>query len=370
MQTLQFISIQRFIGIYLTPMSKFINMGIDYYGILKIQRNAKSLEIQKAFRNLALEFNTKKLHCENTYQVFGLICEAYDVLIDPLRRAVFDQYGEEGLKRGVSGPVGYIEPYHYHGDPMRTYRDFFGTTSPYADLFYYLKDPKRICLIKHGRVFCEKQPSITHPLKLTLQEIYFGGIKKMKIHHLVYTNAEKAQTEVREKILTIPIKPGVSAETKLVFPEEGDQHPNQIPADVVFIVEERPHEVFVREKDNLVMVYNVSLEEALLGTIIALQTIDHRTIRVRITDIINPGYEKVVENEGMPILDDYPRKGNLIIRFNIFFPKYLPKASKEMLQKSFQLAKIDNEIYECEKINKIILADKILRVDANEQSPP
>lgn len=44
------------------------------------------------------------------------------MLGNPLRRAVFDQYGEEGLKSGIPGPEGYIKPYHFHGDPMRTYK--------------------------------------------------------------------------------------------------------------------------------------------------------------------------------------------------------------------------------------------------------
>lgn len=86
--------------------------------------------------------------------------------------------------------------------------------------------------------------------------------------------------------------------------------------------------------------------------------------------IFSPGYEKVVENEGMPILDDFPRRGNLIIRFNIAFPKYLPKACKQMLRKGFQLAKIGGGVNQYETVNKLVLADKILRVDVNEQMPP
>jgi hypothetical protein len=141
-------------------------------------------------------------------------------------------------------------------------------------------------MTKHGRIFCKKQPPITHPLYLTLHEIFFGGIKKMKIHRLVYTNDEKTKTEVKEKILTVPIKPGVRPGTELVFPEEGDQNPNQIPADVIFITEDRPHETFTREEDNLVMVFSVTLEEALMGTTVTVNTIDHRTVRVPITDVI------------------------------------------------------------------------------------
>lgn len=75
-----------------------------------------------SYRNLALEFNKETLENCEAKQVFALIGEAYDVLSDPFRRAVFDQYGEEGLKRGVPAAKEYIPPYHYHGEPMVTYR--------------------------------------------------------------------------------------------------------------------------------------------------------------------------------------------------------------------------------------------------------
>lgn len=54
--------------------------------------------------------------------VFALVAEAYDVLSDPFRRAVYDQFGEEGLKSGVPGVEGFVEAYVYHGEPLRTYR--------------------------------------------------------------------------------------------------------------------------------------------------------------------------------------------------------------------------------------------------------
>lgn len=72
----------------------------------------------------------------------------------------------------------------------------------------------------------------------------------------------------------------------------------------------------------------------------------------------------------MPILDDYPNRGSLIIRFNIMFPKYLPKPCKQLFRKGFELAKIGGGVQQYETINKLVLADKILRVDLNEQLPP
>ncbi|KAJ8954373.1 hypothetical protein NQ318_011046 [Aromia moschata] len=88
-------------------------MGIDYYGILQISKNSTDLQIKKAYRNMALEFNPEilKLIMQNN---------------DPLRRAVFDQYGEEGLKKGIPTANNFIPAYHYHGDPMLTYKDFLG----------------------------------------------------------------------------------------------------------------------------------------------------------------------------------------------------------------------------------------------------
>ena len=74
------------------------------------------------FRRLAIQYNPERQKDESMEVVFGLIAEAYDVLSDPLRRAVYDQYGEEGLKRGVPGPEDYIQPYIFHGEPLRTFR--------------------------------------------------------------------------------------------------------------------------------------------------------------------------------------------------------------------------------------------------------
>ena len=57
----------------------------------------------------------------------------------------------------------------------------------------------------------------------------------MKIQRLVLVGDDKANTELREKILTIPIKPGLPTGTRIVFPEEGDQGPSKIPGKFIFI---------------------------------------------------------------------------------------------------------------------------------------
>lgn len=49
------------------------------------------------------------------------LCEAYEVLSDSFRRALYDLYGEEGIKKGVQSDDLYIDPWIYHGDVMATY---------------------------------------------------------------------------------------------------------------------------------------------------------------------------------------------------------------------------------------------------------
>lgn len=56
----------------------------------------------------------------------------------------------------------------------------------------------------------------------------------MKIQKLTYTDEQRVKTEIREKILTIPIKPGIRPGTHIVFPEEGDQNPAQISGKIIY----------------------------------------------------------------------------------------------------------------------------------------
>jgi len=68
----------------------------------------------------------------------------------------------------------------------------------------------------------------------------------MKITRQVL-NPDGRTTRAEEKLLTIDVKPGWKAGTKVTFEREGDQAPNKIPADVVFVIRDKPHPVFTRD---------------------------------------------------------------------------------------------------------------------------
>ncbi|XP_050667444.1 dnaJ homolog subfamily B member 13-like [Leptidea sinapis] len=314
-------------------------MGFDYYGILGIKRNCTQLEVKQAYRRLALKYNPERYdNDENMRRIFALIGEAYEVLVDHKHRAVYDQYGEEGLKRGIPGPTEYIQPYIYHGEPIRTFEEFFGTTNPYADLLDYYENPQPMFDSPLGKGYKEKDPALVRPLSLSLEEVYRGGLKKMKIQRLVFTDESCSNLNLREKVLSIPIKPGIYPNTEIRFKEEGDQGPTRIPADVIFITKDRPHDDFVRSGlSDLLMMKTVTLKEALCGFSLTIKTLDDRILRIKITDVITPTYEKVIEDEGLPIpVCPTKAKGNLIIRFNVEFPEYLSKRSKIAFEEAFR----------------------------------
>jgi DnaJ family protein B protein 4 len=132
-----------------------------------------------------------------------------------------------------------------------------------------------------------------------------------------------------EEILTIEVKPGWKKGTKITFPEKGNEQPSVIAADLVFVIDEKPHEVFKRDGNDLIVTHRLPLADALTGaTTVALTTLDGRPLTVPCPEIIHPGFEKLVPREGMPLPKDPAKKGNLRIRFDVRFPTRLSPEQK------------------------------------------
>jgi DnaJ-class molecular chaperone len=82
----------------------------------------------------------------------------------------------------------------------------------------------------------------------------------MKISRKILQNDGRSSRS-EDKVLTIDVKPGWKAGTKITFPREGDQSPNTIPADIVFIIKDKPHQFFKRDGCDLIYNANISLKE-------------------------------------------------------------------------------------------------------------
>ncbi|XP_034034598.1 dnaJ homolog subfamily B member 13 isoform X1 [Thalassophryne amazonica] len=314
-------------------------MGGDYYETLDINRGATDADIKKAYRRLALKFHPSRNTEAGSTERFNQLGEAYEVLSDPQKRATYDKFGEEGLKDGI--PLDFAKSgawssgYVYHGNPYKTFRKFFGGDNPFAD-FYTSEAPLQFGGLQ-PEVQKRQDSPIERDLHLSLDDIFHGCTKKISIS-LRVMNEDGYTSSIRDKILTIDIKPGWNEGTRITFPKEGDQGSNNIPADIVFIMRQKPHPYFTRDHNNLIYKAKISLKMALTGFSVDVKTLDGRLLSIPINDIVHPTYTKVVTGEGMPHSQDPSHRGNLIITFDIQFPDKLDVERRHLIKQalSFQ----------------------------------
>lgn len=278
-------------------------MGKDYYQILGIPRNASDDDIKKAYRKLALKYHPDKNKATGAEEKFKEVAEAYEVLSDKKKKDIYDKYGEEGLKgsAGNSGPTGQGGTYTYsfHGDPRATFAQFFGTSSPFQAFFDMggggtrmfgfdedmdVEDNFGIGAFRgpgnafrsqsfnvHGSPTKTKgrdqDPPVEHDLYITLEEICKGCTKKMKISRRVIQQDGSSKKE--DKVLTINIKPGWKAGTKITFQKEGDQTRNKLPADIVFIIRDKPHSLFKREGSDIRYTAKILLKQVYIFNVLS-----------------------------------------------------------------------------------------------------
>ncbi|XP_046875916.1 dnaJ homolog subfamily B member 13 [Hypomesus transpacificus] len=313
-------------------------MGRDYYTALEICRSAADADIKKAYRQLALKYHPHTNHKPGAKEKFNQLAEAYDVLSDPRKKATYDKFGEEGLKGGIPPEFGengaWSSGYVYHGNPDKVFRQFFGGDNPFAD--FHTKDGNEVAYGfggLRGRGVKTQDFPIERDLHLALEDLFFGCTKKIKISRRVM-NDDGHTSSIKDKILTIIVKPGWDEGTKITFPEEGDQGPNSIPADIVFVVRQKNHPRFVRAHNALVYTAQISLEMALTGFSIDVETLDGRLLNIPVNDIVHQNYSKVVTGEGMPLSQHPAQRGSLIIQFDTEFPQKLSAEKKRLIKQA------------------------------------
>ena len=188
-----------------------------------------------------------------------------------------------------------------------------------------------------GRGRRQKEDAVVRELPLSLEDLFHGCMQKMTITRRVLLD-DGMTTVVRDKILTIEVRPGLAEGQQISFLREADQQSNTIPADIVFVVKDKPHKTFRRDPQSCDLLHtaNITLTEALTGTDIELNTLDDRLLRIPINDIVRPGYVKVVPGEGMPDPKNPGKKGDLRISFEVAFPKFLEPERKALIKKALK----------------------------------
>lgn len=297
-------------------------MGVDYYNILKVSRAATEEELKRSYKKLAMRWHPDKnpINKKEAEAKFKQISEAYDVLSDPQKRQIYDLYGEEGLNsaefsepsRGATGD--------YRRDAEEIFAEMFGGSD------------RRFNGNGVRSQSTKKSAPIENKLACSLEELYKGSRRKMKISRIALDDFNKLRTV--DEILKIDIKPGWKKGTKITFPEKGNHEAGYIPADLIFVIDEKPHSVFTRDGNDLIVHQKISLLQALTGHSFNLTTLDGKTLTILVQDIMKPSGEMVFPNQGMPLSKDPNKKGNLIIKFDINFPSRLTSEQKQDLKRA------------------------------------
>ncbi|XP_057958780.1 uncharacterized protein LOC131151555 [Malania oleifera] len=165
----------------------------------------------------------------------------------------------------------------------------------------------------------KKPQPIEKKLECTLEELCHGCVKKIKITRDVMTNTGTIARE--EEILIIKVKPGWKKGTKITFEGKGDEKPGSLPADITFLIDEKRHPLFKREGDDLELGVEIPLVKALTGCIISVPLLGGERMSLAFDDIIYPGYEKIIQGQGMPKSKERAGvRGDLRLKFLVNFP--------------------------------------------------
>ncbi|KAK4226126.1 mitochondrial protein import protein mas5 [Podospora fimiseda] len=341
-----------------------------YYEVLGVSPNATEQELKKAYKTGALKYHPDKNHNNPAAeQKFKEISHAYEILSDPQKRQIYDQYGEAGLEGGAGGAGGGMAA-------EDLFAQFFGGSGFGGGLGGMFGGG----MGGHSRG-PQKAKTIHHVHNVSLEDIYRGKVSKLALQRSIIcpkcegrggkegavrrcttcdghgTKTMMRQmgpmiqrfqtvcpdcqgegeivkekdrckqcmgkkTVVDRKVLHVHVDRGVKSGTKVEFRGEGDQAPGILAGDVVFQIEQKSHARFTRKDDDLLYHADIDLVTALAGGNIYIEHLDERWLSVEILpgEAIAPGAVKMIRGQGMPSYrhHDY---GNMYIQFNVKFPE-------------------------------------------------
>ncbi|KAH0565766.1 hypothetical protein GP486_000836 [Trichoglossum hirsutum] len=334
-----------------------------FYDILGVSPGCSDAELKSAYKKGALKHHPdKNAHNPEAAEKFKDLSHAYEVLSDPDKRQLYDQYGEEGLEQGGGGGGGMSAEdlfAQFFGDP-------FGFAGNGGGLHSQGKRQAR---------------TIHHVHKVSLEDIYRGKISKLALQKSVICpkcdgrgSKEGAaidcpgcqgrgmkfimrqlapgmvtrqmavcpdcqgerklirdkdrckqcmgkKTIIERKVLHVHIDRGIPNGHRIDFRGEGDQMPGMLPGDVQFEIEQKPHPRFQRKDDDLFYQAEIDLLTALAGGTLNIEHLDDRWLTVQILpgEVISPGDVKIIRSQGMPSYRHH-NFGNMFVKFDVKFP--------------------------------------------------
>ncbi|MFA6080971.1 MAG: DnaJ C-terminal domain-containing protein [Patescibacteria group bacterium] len=280
---------------------------MDYYETLGISKGASEKEIKTAYRRAALKWHPDRNKTSEAGAKFKEVTKAYEVLSDPKKREMYDQYGESAFNRGGPGNPGAGQSYESNpfgggfggfssqgfenvdfggfSDPFEIFEQFFGFQSPFS---------------RGGR---RQQRRDVYEITLTFEEAV-NGVKKTMI------------VKGEEKSFQIPA--GVDNNMTIRF------------SDFDLQVKVKTHPYFTRKGQDIYFEKDISYSLAVLGGVVQVPTVNG-TIKLKIRPGTQSGSMVKLHDQGVP----YPqstRKGDQYVVYKINTPARVSGRAKELLK--------------------------------------
>jgi molecular chaperone DnaJ len=351
----------------------------DYYEVLGVSKEASKSEIKDAYRKLAMQYHPDRNKAADAEEKFKEISEAYAVLSDDQKRQQYDTLGHAGFDqrytpedifRGADFESIFRDIGFGFGDLFRT---FFGggfggggfreRSNRGQDLGYELEitleeaakgTEKEIVVPRTEKCdVCSGSGATPGTSVKTCPKCNgTGKIRNMRKNSflmyvqvtpcaecrgrgtLIESPCKKCHgsglTRKRRKI-DVKIPEGIDEGYQLRLRGEGEAAPNGgDPGDLYVLVHIKPHDLFMREGDDLWYVLIIGYPQAALGAEVSVPTLDG-TETVKIKPGTQAGENIRLKGKGMPRFRGYG-KGDLIVRVGISVPEKLTTKQRELLE--------------------------------------
>ncbi|KAF9002041.1 hypothetical protein BDQ17DRAFT_570901 [Cyathus striatus] len=341
-----------------------------FYDLLEVSPTASESELKKAYRKKALRLHPDK---GGDPELFKEVTHAYEVLSDPDKRSVYDARGEAGLSE--QGGMGGMDPQDLFSQLFGGGGGFFGGGGGRS------QGPR-------------KTKDLVHRVHVTLEDLYRGKTTKLALTRNVIcskckgkggkdgavrscgscsgrgikvtlrqmgpmiqqiqspcdecsgtgeiinakdrcTNCKGKKVLPEKKFLEVHIDKGMKGGQTINFRGESDQSPNAEPGDVVIVIEEKPHERFRRQDNDLIIEIEIDLLTALAGGQIAIRHLDERALIVKLEpgEVVKHGELKVIHGQGMPS-QRHHEPGDMYVKLNVKFPDAIDLEAIPLLERA------------------------------------
>jgi len=281
----------------------------DYYDILGVSKNASAQEIKTAYRKQALKWHPDRNKSSDATEKFKEINKAFEVISDPKKKEVYDQYGAEafersGAGRGAPGGATYQEgPFSYtystnfggEGSPFEGI-DFGGFTNPF-EIFEQFFGFQR-----QGTGRRARRRDI-YEINLTFDEAVHGVEK---------------ETVIKGERKTIKIPAGVDNGNRIRF------------SDFDLQVRVKPDQHFKRDGHDVYLEKEISYPLAVLGGVVDVPTIDG-SVNLKVRPGTQSGTTVRLGGQGIPYTNS-SRKGDQYVIFKIKTPERVSSRAKKLLE--------------------------------------